>query len=209
MIGSDPSLATFNDRYDFYRFSTDRRGVVSFEATFRHPTIVAGEARLYSPSGVLLQVEDITNGTLNISAAGNPGAYFLVIERFTGDGDYFLSPSFTPDAPADTNADQVTDAHDLYNIVSTWGAFIPDLGPGDINADLNGDYRVGAPDLEIVLRAMGYQRADYTNKAWKKAMKNLYTRQIRPVEAFPAGTTGRVVNQTRKLMQQRLEAARP
>lgn len=208
-VGSDPALATLNDQYDYYRFATSSRGTVTFEATFENPLSVVGETRLYSPSGVLLEVADIVNGQVSISASGNRGDYVVVIERHAGNGRYWLAPSFTPDAPADTNADGHADARDAFNILSTWDTFIAAIGPGDINADLNGDYTVGRPDLEIVLRALGFDREDYTPKAWKKAMKTFYTRQIRPVESFPAGTTGRVANQTRKLMQQRLEAARP
>lgn len=202
-------LVTLNDQHDFFRFLTTRRGTVSFEATFEKPDAVAGRALLYSPSGRLLQVEDISDGTVRISASGNPGPFVVAIERFAGDGEYWLMPSFTPDAPADTNADGVTTPADVNNILSTWGAFIAENLPSDINADLNGDYTVGRPDLEITLRALGYNRDSYTSKSWKKAMKTFYTTSIRPVETFPPGTPNRTINQFRKLNQQRLEQAQP
>ncbi len=207
-ITDQPRLQTLNDDWDYFSFTAPRRGQVTFEAAFLEPDTSA-EMHLFSPSGRLIKVEHSSDRIAAVSGSGNPGPFVVGIKRLTGSGRYTVYATFTPDSPADTNSDQVTDEHDLFNILLTWGAFIPNLDPGSVNADLNGDHQVGSPDLEVALRAMGFERADHTNKTWKRAMKGLYTSGIRPVESFPPGTPSRAVNQHHKLSLQRLNSASP
>lgn len=208
LLQDRPRLQTLNDDWDYFRFQAPDRGRVTFETEFLEPDTRA-ELWLFSPTGRIIGSIASSDRIANISGDGNPGPFVVGIRRIAGSGRYTVHAFFTPDAPADTNSDRITDEHDLFNILFTWGAFIPNLGPDDLNADLNGDYRVGPPDLEIALRAMGFQRAEHSNKAWKQAMKSLYATGIRPAESFPAGSPARTISQHRKLSLQRLIAASP
>lgn len=170
------------DSVDYFRFTAPSDGRATITARYNPYTLNIDLAILNAAGSTVLGQAplDLTPRVAEVTTEAGT-TYLVRVFRAGGSGDqYELTYSFTSENVGDANHDGVIDAHDVVTIFEQFSTVCPNWDPEDC-ADITGDLHVGYPDLNLILRVLGYRRANYDDREWKREMKLFYKTQIKPI----------------------------
>lgn len=194
-------LKCFDD--DFFTLETEETGRLTITAATNNPSLDI-DLTLLNPDSAILALAATGEPTERLRITGAAATYIIKVHRKSGGGTYRLTLALEPGLASDLDEDGIIGPSDILRILRQWGTFCPDLPVGTPCADINGDARVGQPDLEIALRDFGISRTT-DERAWKRRIRSLYTNDIAPLIDLPRNER----NRAKKLDLQRLQNAAP
>ncbi len=195
-------LQSFDD--DYFTIETQETGRLRITAACN----VSGldvDLSLLTTDGAPLAFASTDSATERLTFTTSPATFILKVQRKTGGGLYRLNIELQPGLQSDLDNDGSIGPSDILRVLRQWGTFCPDLGDASQCADINGDARVGQPDLEVVLRDFGLTRGGSDARTWKRQIKSFYTNDIAPLIDLPRGER----NRAKKLDLQRLQNVVP
>lgn len=168
------------DDQDFFKITLAQGGRLDIQAEFNKREMDLDLELLNSFAG-LIDSSVTTQPLERITRVLAPGTYYIHTYRYAGDGgDYTLNISFEDEVTTDLDNDGVVAIDDVILVLMSYGDTC-NAPPSASCPDVSGNGVTDVADIAIVLRDLGYRRAEYKKKEWQREMKTLYEETISPL----------------------------